>query len=239
MTIRHNLAHFLSALLTLALVACGSSSTETSDSGARDSGVVDAALLDAALGDAAIGDAAIGDASMSDAAIGDASMSDASIGDASGGDAGTSLCTGLGAAECFGSAACSPVFDDLCCSDCTPGVCADCSNFTYIDCRPIAGCADYCGASPAWACSPSAPSCADARPVDADSCTRTGCVPAVAPVGATPILDTCVPITGSSCTVACRRSPPPCPTGTVPEGDGLCFTDRCIPAFVCARRVEP
>jgi len=229
MTIRHNLAHILSGLLTLALVACGSSHTETPDATV----VVDSGGRDAAVGDGAMSDAAI------DAALGDAAISDATVVDASGGDAGASVCTGLGPAECFGNAECSPVFDDLCCPDCTVGTCADCSNFTYIDCRPFAGCREYCGASPSWACFPTAPDCTDARPVDEDSCTRTGCVPAVAPVGATPIVDSCVPITGTSCTVACRRLPPTCPTGTMPEGDGFCYTDRCIPAFVCARRVDP
>ncbi len=235
MTIRHNLAHFLSGLATIALVACGSSRTETPDATvAVDSGGRDAFVSDGAMSDAAAIDAALGDASSSDAAI-----IDATVVDASSGDAGASACTGLGAAECFGNAACAPVFDDLCCPDCTVDACADCSNFTYIDCRPFAGCREYCGASPSWACFPTAPDCTDARPVDADSCTRTGCVPAVAPVGATPIVDTCVPITGSSCTVACRRLSPTCPTGTVPEGDGFCYTDRCIPAFVCARRDGP
>jgi hypothetical protein len=47
---------------------------------------------------------------------------------------------------------------------------------------------------------------------------------------------TCTPITASSCTVACRRLAPPCPTGTFPEGDGFCYTDRCIPTFVCLMR---
>ena len=55
------------------------------------------------------------------------------------------------------------------------------------------------------------------------------------PIGGTPLVDVCVPITGDSCTVACRRIAPNCPPCTAAEGDGFCYTDRCIPAFVCGR----
>ena len=73
---------------------------------------------------------------------------------------------------------------------------------------------------------------------DADSCSRAGCVPAF-PFGAgEPDLGaaSCVPITADSCSVACDSLPPPCPTGTAAEGNGACYTGRCVPAFVCLMR---
>jgi hypothetical protein len=229
-----------SSVLALSLVACGSSTPVAPDASmSADGGATDANLdRDATIGDGGVTDANLDrDAETTDAGTSsDAATRDAATGDAATGDAaivGPSPCDGLGAAACFANAACSAVFDDLCCSDCTPGPCADCTNFTYIACRPFAGCREYCGFSPSWACFPTAPDCGDARPVDADSCSRTGCVPAVAPVGSTPIVDTCVAIVGDSCRVTCRRLPPTCPAGTVPEADGFCYTDRCIPAFVC------
>ncbi len=151
-------------------------------------------------------------------------------------DAGTSECTGLGAAACFGAPACAPVFDDRCCPSCTDGPCADCSDPTYVDCIASVDCrAPACGVVPPWGCFPSTPSCAGATPATLSSCSVYGCVPSYPPGSGDPSLDdaTCVPITGNSCEAFCRRLPPTCPTGTVPEGDGACYTDRCIPAFVC------
>jgi hypothetical protein len=147
-------------------------------------------------------------------------------------------CTGLDPAECLG-AWCVPVFDDACCSECMPGPCADCTHHQYIGCRdedasPCLG-RPVCGDAPTWSCGPAAPDCTGATVSAEDACTRVGCVPAY-PSGTgdpDPSAATCVPITAQSCTVACRRAPPPCPTGTWPEGDGSCYTDRCIPAFVC------
>lgn len=77
--------------------------------------------------------------------------------------------------------------------------------------------------------------CAGAHPISVVACDLAGCVPAY-PAGTgdpDPTTATCVPVHPDICTYACFRVAPPCPTGTVPEGDGGCFTDRCIPAFVC------
>lgn len=150
-------------------------------------------------------------------------------------DAGTD-CAGLGAAACFRQLDCAPVFDDRCCPSCSEGPCADCFDPGYVDCIPFDDCrVPVCGAVPSWGCSPSAPDCAGATPMALDSCSAYGCVPAYPPgEGAPSLADAiCVPITGLSCTVGCRRLPPTCPSGTVPEADGSCYTDRCVPAFVC------
>ena len=157
-------------------------------------------------------------------------------GTAPGEDAGAPACSGLGAAACFGSAECAPVFDDRCCPSCTMGPCADCFDPTYVECVPFGDCrAPACGVVPAWGCFPSAPDCTGAVPMALDSCSAFGCVPSYPPGEGEPSLAdaVCVPIVGASCTATCRRTPPICPSGTVPEGDGSCYTDRCIPAFVC------
>jgi len=137
-------------------------------------------------------------------------------------------------------AGCVPSFDDSCCSACTPGACADCTNIDWVGCRPRAesACAGGCGSAPDWVCSDVRPSCEGAVVTDADSCSRAGCVPAF-PFGAgEPDLGaaSCVPITADSCSVACDSLPPPCPTGTAAEGNGACYTGRCVPAFVCLMR---
>lgn len=145
-------------------------------------------------------------------------------------------CEGLGAVACFANTDCAPVWDDSCCPSCTDGPCADCTNPDYQGCVPFVTCrSPSCGQVPAWGCFPSAPTCADAVVIDDDSCSVAGCVPAVPAIDDTdPVTPpVCVPLTGDSCTTACRRVAPNCPEGTVPEGDGLCYTDRCIPAFAC------
>lgn len=151
-------------------------------------------------------------------------------------DGGTTDCTGLGPAACFADLDCAPLFDDQCCPSCSPGPCADCFDPAYVECVPFDGCrTPACGVVPSWGCVPTAPDCADATPTSVDGCSAYGCVPGYPPGEGDPsIADAiCVPITGDSCTTACRRLPPTCPSGTVPEGDGSCYTDRCIPAFVC------
>lgn len=155
---------------------------------------------------------------------------------------GPTPCTGLGPAECMAmfTLDCVPEFDDACCPVCAPGgPCADCTNPTYVGCVPRAESSclggPHCGTAPPWACGPAAPVCETAHVVDVDSCDRVGCVPAYPSGDGEPVRETaiCVGIVANSCTVACRRIAPPCPTGTVAEGDGSCYTDRCIPAFVC------
>jgi len=147
-------------------------------------------------------------------------------------------CDGLGPAACL-AAGCAPDFDDSCCPQCEPtGACADCVHPEYHSCQPYAAAClggPSCGTAPTWGCGPTAPQCDGAHVVDLDTCSQVGCVPAY-PSGEgdpDPATAICVPIEATSCTVSCRRIEPPCPTGTRAEGDGFCYTDRCIPAFVC------
>lgn len=152
-------------------------------------------------------------------------------------DASTDVCGGLPPAACL-AVRCVPVFDDACCSECAPGPCADCRRPVFIGCASPASSPcrrDACGTAPAWACGSAVPDCTGANVVAEDACDRPGCVPAYPSSDADldPPGVLCVPITAQSCIARCRRLPPTCPTGTVPEGDGSCYTDRCIPAFVC------
>lgn len=154
----------------------------------------------------------------------------------------TSSCAGLGPAACLANVACVPTFDDACCPSCRPSAgCADCTNPTYEACVPLTasrcpmGSSMACGITPPWGCGPAAPTCEDSHVVDVDSCDRAGCVPGYPSGEGEPPIDAavCVPITADSCTAACRLDPGPCPDGTLPEGDGSCYTGRCIPRFVC------
>lgn len=155
-----------------------------------------------------------------------------------------SACEGLAGAACLGTAGCVPTFDDSCCPTCRIGPCADCTNPDYLACRPVAGSpcgvAVSCGTAPDWACdTTNPPTCAGATVLDVESCSVTGCVPAFPSSEGAPDLSAavCTPMLANSCTVACRRVAPVCPTGTRAEGDGSCYTDRCIPTFVC--QLEP
>lgn len=150
-------------------------------------------------------------------------------------DGGPSACGGLAPAECLG-AGCVPTFHDSCCSSCGEGEgCADCVHWAYWECAPpsVACMGSYCGA--AASCDGTPADCGDAHVNAIDACDTVGCVPAYpsSEGDPDPSTATCAPIHAEVCTVACRRAAPPCPTGTVPEGDGFCYTDRCIPAFVC------
>jgi hypothetical protein len=148
-------------------------------------------------------------------------------------------CLGLAAATCL-LAGCVPSFDDSCCSSCTPGACADCTNIDWNGCRPFddSPCTGGCGAAPTWVCRGSPARCDGAVVTDADSCTIAGCVPAVPSGSGEPDLGAaiCVPITAETCTALCDGLPPRCPTGTAAEADGGCYTGRCVPAFVCLMR---
>lgn len=151
-------------------------------------------------------------------------------------DGGPSSCDGLTPADCLG-AGCVPTFHDSCCSSCTEGPCADCVHWAPWACETVAHACDeaQCATAVDGACAGTTPECADAHVNAVDACDVPGCVPAYASSEGEPdpLSATCVPIHANVCTVACRRVAPPCPTGTVPEGDGSCYTDRCIPAFVC------
>lgn len=148
-------------------------------------------------------------------------------------------CDGLSAGNCL-AAGCVPVFDDSCCPTCEPGPCADCTNIDWLGCRPASEspCAGGCGVAPEWVCTTAEPDCSTAHVVDQDSCDRPGCIPSFPSGEGTPDIATasCTPITADSCRVTCRRLPPTCPTGTYAEGDGSCYTERCIPNFYCLMR---
>ncbi len=163
-----------------------------------------------------------------DAAIRDAAL-DTRI------DSPASECADFGPAACLQNG-CVPTYDDTCCPVCEPsGVCADCANPDFYVCRSFedACMAAFCSLPAPRTCEGALPDCARATPFDEDSCSVPGCVPAVAPLGSPELPPTCVPITAGSCTAVCRIEPPPCPSGTVAEADGSCFTNRCIPASVC------
>lgn len=148
-------------------------------------------------------------------------------------DAMVTGCAGLGPAACL-EAGCLPTFDDACCPSCTDGPCADCVHWGYHGCFPPGeACGGgACGVAPACMFEHD---CSVAHVNAEDACDVAGCVPAYAPGTGEPDPSTasCVPIHRDVCRVACRRIPPDCPVRTVPEGDGFCYTDRCIPTFVC------
>jgi hypothetical protein len=158
-------------------------------------------------------------------------------------DAGTTPCDGLGVTACLGAPGCTPRFDDACCPSCVepgePGLCADCFQPAFHECQPTESACSLvgisCGITLNEHCLGEAVDCSEARPTSEVSCDRYGCIPAYPSGEGAPNLDDalCVPITAESCRTACRRLPPPCPRGTVPEGDGDCYTDRCIPSDVC------
>lgn len=147
-------------------------------------------------------------------------------------------CAGLGEVACLQQPECAPLYDDLCCPTCVPGGCADCIRIDMWSCAPVdAACGGdpgLCGQVAEWSCG-EAPDCREARPTGLERCDRPGCVVAV---DAGCDLDACerycVPVTGDSCRVACRVPAPACSEGTFPEGDGSCYTGRCIPVSVCA-----
>ncbi|MCB9616779.1 MAG: hypothetical protein H6721_26145 [Sandaracinus sp.] len=156
---------------------------------------------------------------------------------------GSSVCEGLGLAACLGAEECAPRWDDACCPTCHPPgepvACSDCRAAVYNGCRTWGlSCtlilAD-CGTTPNENCFGDVLDCSDARVGTLDTCDRFGCIPAYPSGMGSPDVERaiCVPATADSCTVSCRRASPPCPTGTVPEGDGSCYTDRCIAAVVC------
>lgn len=157
-------------------------------------------------------------------------------------DAGTP-CNGLGAVACLAAPGCTPRFDDACCPSCfepgEPAACADCFRPVFHECAQTEVACSLvgisCGITPNEYCLGDTVDCTDARPTSEGSCDRYGCIPAYPSGEGAPNLEDaiCVPISAESCTTACRRLPPPCPRGTVPEGDGSCYTDRCIPSDVC------
>lgn len=147
-------------------------------------------------------------------------------------------CGALGVARCL-AAGCVPVFDREGCPFCEApsDPCEPGAGFAFYVCRSYRDTCEaaFCGLAPPWVCAGSEPDCARATVVSETSCDEAGCVPAY-PSGdgdPDPGAASCAPIRTETCVATCERVPPPCPTGTVPEGDGRCFTERCIPRFVC------
>lgn len=137
---------------------------------------------------------------------------------------------------CLAAEGCVPTYHDACCSSCEPGLgCADCVDWEFWECRTYADAceATFCSVAGAGACGSSEDPCTTAHPTGLGSCDVAGCVPAVAADGFMDPVDPCVAVTAQSCTVACRSLPPTCPDGTTAEGDGSCWTGRCIPADLC------
>lgn len=147
-------------------------------------------------------------------------------------------CEGLGEVACNGAAGCVATYHDACCSTCEPGLgCADCTDWEFWSCETrVDGCSGtLCGQTAAWECPELGPDCGSAVPTGLGSCSVPGCVPAVAAEGFMDPVEPCVAVTAASCTVACRAVMPNCPEGTTAEGDGSCWTGRCIPAEICGR----
>jgi hypothetical protein len=158
-------------------------------------------------------------------------------------DAGTP-CDGLGLTTCLDTPGCTPRWDDACCPSCfepgEPVACADCFRPTFHDCETtdiacsLVGIS--CGIVPSEYCTGGVVDCAGANPTSLDACDRYGCIPAFPSGEGEPRFEeaVCVPVVAGTCRTACRRLPPTCPSGTVPEGDGFCYTDRCVATEICA-----
>lgn len=146
-------------------------------------------------------------------------------------------CDGLPLARCL-SEGCAPVFDDFCCPSCgDERFCADCVDWAFLRCEPFAercldGGPSPCGAIAEAFCDGGAPDCSEAFPTSEAGCSVAGCVPAVQ-ADCPECEALCVPARATSCEALCPADPLPCPDRMVPEGDGTCFTGRCIPASVC------
>lgn len=156
------------------------------------------------------------------------------------GSGGGSSCSDLNYAECLGAVdRCVPQFDDLCCSSCFPGECADCIDFQAVGCidrenggtggaPPPGGCGfPSCGFVPDWACNGDKPDCTNGcfgvpGCVEKQECVGDGC--GITCDGVAP--DACGPVN-------CNAAPPECFGGLIPEAAGGCWTGLCIPSWVC------
>lgn len=169
-------------------------------------------------------------------------------------------CVGLALTQCLGEPGCAPLYDDACSAACdSSSGSADCSGYSvYLGCTHtdmtcdgpagLEGTGQLCGRTSPWICGRRPPDCTSANQMMPDACDLAGCVPVV------PAMDgsggpfdparleapyhgsQCVPIAASSCTVQCSAPAPPCPSGFQAEGDGSCYTGRCLPAWVCEPR---
>lgn len=169
---------------------------------------------------------------------GGASSASVSVGSAGGGSSvgqgGGSACSGIDVyVDCLAAGACVPVFDDLCCSSCFPGECADCQDLRFVACtdrlppEPEGACGQGpCGFVPDWTCTTGVPDCSE-------GCFEAGCVQKlVCDIDACEVW--CDAVRPDACgVVACDAPPPPCAGDQVPEVGGGCWTGACIPAWVC------
>jgi hypothetical protein len=160
---------------------------------------------------------------------------------------GTSSCEGLAESECIGDPECAPLYDDFCCPSCLPiGACADCSRIEMYRCGPIdeVCTGGACGQLADGHCAAGVPTCEGANVTTGYRCDEPGCVGAFDPSCADDCPVTCVPATAESCVATCEIRPgdvppPACPTGTVPQVAGGCYTGLCIPASVCTPAPPP
>ena len=147
-------------------------------------------------------------------------------------------CGGLAEAACMASyPTCAPAYADVCCSSCTPGPCADCSDYEFYQCGPLEQICSTgaCWLPPDWACAGETPPCpAITDPGGEYACDQApGCVVVACSPDVNCVETQCHPVTAASCTTACDAIPPSCPPGQVAEADGFCWTGFCMPAAVC------
>jgi hypothetical protein len=135
---------------------------------------------------------------------------------------------------------CVPVYDDKCCPTCDMGGCADCINIQFHHCAPYTeqctGAPTICGNTPGWACDGKQADCnIDPGGSTAPCATVPGCLPTYCSLTleSCPGDPVCHPATKGTCLNQCNSPPPPCPNGTYPESDGLCYTGYCVPQDVC------
>lgn len=229
--------------LSLLVAACGGTVVFEEDGGDGGGGGVNPAVVSVTSGPGATGSSSGtgGGSSASSSVSGSGSVTNASASAASAGggtsvgQGGSSGCAGVDVyADCLGAGECVPVFDDLCCSSCFPGECADCQDLRFVGCtdrlppEPEGACgAAPCGFVPDWTCTSGVPDCSE-------GCFEAGCVQHLACDG-----DACEvwcdAVRPDACgVVVCDAPPPPCNGDQVPEVGGGCWTGACIPAWVCA-----
>lgn len=137
------------------------------------------------------------------------------------------VCENLSFGECVTAPGCAPIFDDACCPQCSPGMCADCVNWEFIGCldRDAACNGNFdCGFAGQYVCQGSVPNCNW-------FCEGTmGCEPAIC--GSSPCPG-CQAIIANVCDAVCDVPAPPCPPGFVAASDGVCWTGMCIDQVIC------
>lgn len=151
-------------------------------------------------------------------------------------------CDPLTEAECVGTSACTPLYDDFCCPFCVPiGACADCARPQMYRCAPTAEACPTaeCGLVEASHCAGAVPDCSGAIVVAGYRCDVPGCVAAIMAGCGDDCPIECVPVTGDICTASCEVPQPECPDDMTPERDGFCFTGRCIAASACEPAAVP